>query len=249
MIRNLDALKFVKIDRGSPSPKSRNLILDGFFVETQYIELHKRGLQKSPQNSSPHRSKQQRLNDPGGQRSRRKKKVRFVPEKRNQVYEPPLSPSQCHWTKADRQGLHSERSREAKTIVLEERSWGHLPGLLKQIHVDSYCPWDPPVPDPFLTHMYRHEPERLLGLERWHAPWRRSRDSWNAEAAANYALRLGLSLEESLTNHCWGDNQQEGSHDTPMNLDEDWGASFCSSFQEDPLSADDSDRNNTGPWV
>jgi hypothetical protein len=241
MIRNLDAFKFVKVDHCEPSPKSRNLILSGFvFDDVHFVELHnKPGLQKSPPCSTSRRTKQQQLSEPE-ERSQRKKNVRFAPEKRNQFHDPPpWSPAQqqCgHWTKAARQSLYNERRLEARTIVQQERSWGQLPSLLKQIHIDSYCSWNPPGPDPNLAHLYRHEPERLLGLERLHAPWRRSRDSWNAEAAANYALRLALSLEESLTNQ-WGDDsddnehqlQQEEDHsdNAAMILAEAWDASFC----------------------
>jgi hypothetical protein len=250
MIRNLDALKFVKVDHREPSPKSRSLILSGFvFDDVYFVELHnKPGLQKSSPSSTSRRPKQQGLSKPAEQ-SRRKKKVRFAPEKWNQFHgPPPWSPAQqqCgHWTKAARQALYYERRLEARTIVQQERSWGQLPSLLKQIHIDSYCAWNPPVPDPNLAHMYRHEPERLLGLERLHAPWRRSRDSWNAEAAANYALRLALSLEESLTNH-WGDDSDDHQHqlhqeevhsdNAAMILEEAWDASFGDCCEDEDQS-------------
>lgn len=226
MKRNFDAQQLVKMDRRS-SLKSRYMILDDFFSETQPINL---------QGSSTRSPQQQKLlTDPAGRR--RKKKVRFV-VRRNKAY-PPIPPSQTHWTPAYRQGMISEQSREAKTIVQEERSWGHLPNLLKQIHIESYFPRVSVGADPILTHLYRHEPERLLGIERLHAPWRRSRDCWNAEAAANYALRLGMSLAEALN-----DDNQCIEKDDPM-LVENWGESL--NRPEYPLSP--SSPRQSGSWI
>jgi hypothetical protein len=235
MNRNLDAPKFVKRDRRS-SPKSTYVILDDFFSgnnDNTSDELKKRS-RRSPfaQTFSSRSLPQQRLlND-------RKKKVRFA--RRNKAYPASSTTFQCHWTPADRHCMIREQSHEAKTIVEQERSWGHLPDLFQQLHIESYGSWGPVKADPILTHLYRHEPERLLGIERLHAPWLRSRDSWSADAAAKFALRLGLSLAEALN-----DDTSSNEEDDPMII-ETWGESFF--LPNDPMLNLNSNCP-TGRWV
>lgn len=229
MIRNLSAPKSIFIDRGSRQrPKESELLL---VDATQTAESSKRGLGLFPKGSSVRSLKQQRFND---QNRPRKKMVRFA-LKRNMVIHP-SSFSQCHWTTTDRHIMRGERSQEGRSRVRQERAWGYLPNLFKEIHIASYCPWEPTVADPFLAHLYKYEPERLLGLEKAISPWKHGKEAGASEASANFALRLGLSLEQSLLT----------DRGDPMMLDDMHHHLMIDKDDDDSLTSFD---RNEGYWV